>query len=74
LPLRWLQEQGDEVVELRDCCELNLRDDAGPALTELPGEHCFTLGPVEQRLREQAQSAGAQERVALRSLFRVRAP
>jgi len=70
LPLRWLEERGDELVELRDCCELNFADDSGASLTELPEEQCFTLGPVEQRLREEAEQASAAERVALRSLFR----
>jgi Fe-S-cluster containining protein len=64
LPLRWLEEDNGEVVELRDICELNLVD-----ASELPETHCFTLGPVEQRLREQAEQAGATERIALRSLF-----
>ena len=69
LPLRWIEEQDEELVELRDCCELNLQD-AGTPLTELPAEQCFTLGPVEQRLREQAEAAQADTRVPLRSLFR----
>jgi hypothetical protein len=71
LPLRWLEERGEELVELRDLCALNLGDDRGATpLTELAAEHCFTLGPVEQRLREQAALAGAAERIPLRSLFR----
>lgn len=70
LPLRWVEEEAGEVVELRDCCELNLQDDGAP-LTELPAEACFTLGPVEQRLREQAEQAGAAERIPLRSLFKA---
>jgi len=69
LPLRWIEERAEELVELRDCCELNL-DDAGVPLTELPAEACFTLGPVEERLHEQAEHAQAGARVALRSLFK----
>jgi uncharacterized protein len=69
LPLRWLEERANEVVELRDCCELNL-DDAGVPLTELPADACFTLGSVEHRLREQAEQAQAGTRTPLRSLFK----
>jgi Fe-S-cluster containining protein len=69
LPLRWIEEQDEDLVELRDCCELNLQDDGTP-LTELPAEQCFTLGPVEVRLREQAEQAQADARIALRSLFK----
>lgn len=69
LPLRWLEEQGGEVVELRDICELNFVDAGEAPLGELPAEHCFTLGPVERRLREQAEQVNAAERIALRSLF-----
>ena len=69
LPLRWLEEQHDEVVELRDICELNFVDEHETPLAALPAAQCFTLGPVEQRLREQAEQAGAAERIPLRSLF-----
>jgi hypothetical protein len=69
LPLRWLEERDDEVVELRDTCELNFVDPHEPLAT-LPAEHCFTLGPVEQRLREQAERANASERIPLRSLWK----
>lgn len=70
LPLRWIEEEHEELVELRDCCPLNFQDEGVP-LTELSAEQCFTLGPVEQRLREQAEGAGAAERIALRSLFKA---
>lgn len=78
LPLRWLEERNGEVVELRDICELNFVDARAPLndrpvhdtpLGALPAEHCFTLGPVEQRLREQAEQSGAAERIPMRSLF-----
>ena len=69
LPLRWVEEQHGIDVELRDICPLNLGEPDATPLTELPPEHCFTLGPVEERLREQAEQAGAAERVSLRSLF-----
>ena len=68
---------GDERDEGEGRDEGNERDERGDArvtpLTQLPAEHCFTLGPVEQRLREQAEQAGAADRIALRSLFE-RAP
>jgi hypothetical protein len=70
LPLRWLDEDGEgETVERRDICPLN---EAGPALTELPADACWTLGEIEARLAalQSAQDGGALRRVALRSLFR----
>jgi hypothetical protein len=70
LPLRWLEERDGEVVELRDTCELNFVDPDPTPLSVLSAEHCFTLGPVEQRLREQAERANASERVPLRSLWK----
>jgi Fe-S-cluster containining protein len=69
LPLRWLEEQGGEVVELRDICELNFVDARETPLAHLSETQCFTLGPVEQRLRDQAEHASAAERIPLRSLF-----
>jgi hypothetical protein len=69
LPLRWAEERDGEPVELRDIGPLNLGEPTATPLTELPPEHCFTLGPVEERLRQQAEHAGAAERVSLRSLF-----
>jgi hypothetical protein len=70
LPLRWLEAgtRDEEVVERRDICPLN---EAGEPLETLrPGE-CWTLGPVEQRLRrlQVAERGGAGRRVALRDLF-----
>ena len=66
LPLRWLEKQEGRVVELRDICELNSE---GPPITDLSAEQCFTLGPVEERLRALAGEAGADQRIALRKLF-----
>jgi Fe-S-cluster containining protein len=66
LPLRWLEEREGQVVELRDICELNSE---GPPITELSVEQCFTLGPIEERLRDLARAAGAGQRIALRALF-----
>ncbi|MDB4996191.1 MAG: hypothetical protein JWM74_3623, partial [Myxococcaceae bacterium] len=47
LPLRWLDEDDGQVVELRDICPLN---EAGEPIEELAAEDCWTLGPVEERL------------------------
>jgi Fe-S-cluster containining protein len=69
LPLRWVEASNDEVVEQRDVCELNFVDEQ-ETLVALPAAQCFTLGPVEERLREQAEQANATERIPLRSLFR----
>ena len=70
-PLRWLEEvgEGDEIVEARDICPLNL---PGPPLETLPEDACWLLGPVEERLAalQHALDGGAGRRVALRSLFR----
>jgi len=69
LPLRWFEEdERDEIVEQRDICPLNL---AGPALSALPDEAVWLIGPFEERLAElQArEDGGAMKRVALRDLF-----
>lgn len=69
LPLRWLEERpGEGGVERRDICPLN---EAGEPLEALRPEACWTLGPVEARLRRLAAEAGggALRRVVLRDLF-----
>jgi Fe-S-cluster containining protein len=69
LPLRWAEEEGDEVVERRDICPLNA---GGPSLATLPAETMWTLGPVERRLAAaQAQYDDPETRVPLRALFRT---
>ncbi len=69
LPLRWLEEgPSGESIELRDICPLN---EDGPPIEELPAEHCWTIGPVEQRLTQLQSGRASMSRVALRSLFRV---
>ena len=69
LPLRWLEEAaGDAIVERRDICPLN---EAGEPIEGLRSDDCWTLGPVEDRLRrlQEAQDGGAGRRVTLRGLF-----
>ena len=69
LPLRWLEEgPGGEIVERRDICPLN---EEGEPIETLPSDDCWTLGPVEGRLRElqAARDGGVGRRVTLRSLF-----
>ncbi len=68
LPLRWLDEEEGEVVERRDICELNDAPGPWPDLTDIPAGDCWTLGPVEAKLRELQGEELA--RVPLRSLFR----
>lgn len=65
LPLRWLGAQG----ERRDICPLNERPEE--PVEDLPSEDCWTLGPVEDALRQiQGRlDGGALKRVSLRSLF-----
>jgi Fe-S-cluster containining protein len=70
LPLRWLEEGEDwDFVERRDICPLNAE---GPALETLEEQHCWSIGPVEDRLAfaQEALDGGALRRVALRGLFR----
>jgi len=74
LPLRWLEERGDGVVEHRDICPLNA---AGEPVEALAEDDCWTLGPFEGRLAalQASSDGGAGRRVALRSLFaRSRGP
>ena len=69
LPLRWLEREEDgELAEVRDVCPLNAE---GPPLEELEADHCWTVGPFEERLaqRQASVDGGEGERVALRSLF-----
>ncbi len=63
LPLRWLDEQGGETVELRDICPLN---ETAEPVEALPEADCFTLGPFEEELARLATTA---LRVPLRALF-----
>jgi hypothetical protein len=69
LPLRWIVEVEDGVVEHRDICELN---DPGPPITELEAEVCWTLGPAESKLYGLQRKRGSDRRVGLRALFRHR--
>ena len=69
LPLRWLEEgPGDEAVERRDICPLN---EEGEPLEALHPGDCWTIGPVEDRLRrlQETHDGGTGRRVPLRSLF-----
>ncbi len=63
LPLRWLDEDGDELVEYRDICPLN---EAGEPVEALAPSSCWSLGPFEERL---AAMQGDGRRVRLRDLF-----
>ena len=68
LPLRWLEEGEDEVLEYRDICELN---DKGMPLEELEPEVFWTLGESEGELAQMQFEAhgGEMTRVKLRELF-----
>lgn len=68
LPLRWFDQDGDEPIEFRDICELNIE---GPALEELDPETCWTIGHVESILQAlQMEHSGDLRRVSLRDIFR----
>lgn len=70
LPLRWFGEGPDgEPAEYRDVCEKNLT--GSPAVDEVPGDDCWTLGPTEGRLAELAErfQPGEPGRIRLRDLF-----
>ena len=70
LPLRWLDRPNGRTVEQRDICPLN--EVADSPLERIPAAQCWTLGPVEGRLREiQERHGSAGARVPLRSLFRA---
>ncbi len=66
LPLRWMEDTEDGVVERRDICALN---EPGPDIVALPPEACWTLGPAEAKLYAIQRQRGEADRVALRSLF-----
>ncbi len=67
LPLRWLEDRGGETVELRDICPLN---EAGEPLEAVRSDHCWTLGPFEERLaRLQIAASADARRTPLRALF-----
>jgi len=68
LPLRWLVFDSGDWTEFRDVCEVN--DDDFP-LETLAERDCFTLGPIEELLRElqAALASGQMTRVKLRDLF-----
>lgn len=71
LPLRWLEEvdeDEDEIVEMRDICPLN---EAGTPIEELDEEECWTIGPSEEDLAQLQLKFdnGNFTRVALRDLF-----
>ena len=69
LPLAWFEEHGDDVVQRRTICELNV---AGEPLEELDEDALWLVGPVELRLQQlQQRFGGDQARVALRDLFRT---
>jgi len=70
LPLRWLVEEDEDLLEYRDICPLN---EAGPPLEELSEEHCWTIGPSEGQLAELQRKSGgkAMRRVALRDIWNL---
>lgn len=69
LPLRWVEEHGDELEERRALCELNVP--GGPPPEALAEEDCWLLGPTELELRriQEEWDGGRGRRVALRALF-----
>jgi hypothetical protein len=71
LPLRWIEGDAAELVEVRDICPLNADGSQSPTLEELPAEACWPIGPFEARLRQRQamEDGGREERVALRGLF-----
>ncbi|MDQ4123294.1 MAG: YkgJ family cysteine cluster protein [Acidobacteriota bacterium] len=68
LPLRWLEENEDEIYELRDICPLN---EAGEAVEDLNEEDCWTIGETEANLSEMQfeKDRGEMRRIRLRDLF-----
>jgi len=76
LPLRWIERvlaaDGMEVFEYRDICPIN--DPGEPPVERMMPAHCWTIGPVEERLSmlQSRHPAGAGARIALRSLMQRR--
>jgi len=69
LPIRWLEEQQDTLVELRDICPLN---EEGQSIESLAESECWTIGPFEGQLAGiQECQYGSLRRVPLRQLFEV---
>ncbi len=69
LPLRWVEYESDgRMVEFRDICPLNSE---GTPVELLPDDHCWDIGPFEQKLADiQMQLRfGNLKRVRLRDLF-----
>jgi len=72
LPLRWIEDDpaGDAPVERRDICPEN---EAGPPITGLPADACWTLGPTEAALATLARRFDrTAARIPLRALFATR--
>jgi uncharacterized protein len=67
LPLRWIEGEGADAVELRDICPLN---EPGTPIVELSADECWTLGPTEERLGKlQLEHGKRSDRTRLRDLF-----
>lgn len=67
LPLRWLEELDEEIVEYRDICPLN---EDGEPIENLAEDKCWTIGGFEEKLAEiQFQFNEKMTRIALRELF-----
>ncbi len=67
LPLRWLEEIDNEIVEYRDICPLN---EEGEPIENLAQEKCWTIGEFESKLAGiQVQLDENMTRIALRDLF-----
>ena len=82
LPLRWLEVEDGQEVEIRDICPLNMVE---VPIEELPADDCWTLGPFEERLARlqlqarpspghsaESRHAVPSGRVLLRSLFSLK--
>lgn len=70
LPLRWFEVYHEqEIVEHRDICPLN---ETEQAIEALDAEECWTIGPVEDKLRELEEvfTQGQAKRINLRDLFK----
>lgn len=70
-PLRMLEEEDGELIELRDICELN---EEGEVLTDMSEKKFFFTTPFENKLAEIQFKAdvGNMKRVLLRDLFQTK--
>ncbi len=69
LPLRWIDDSGNEAVEMRDICPLNEKQ---IIVESLPQQQVWQIGPFESKLAalQYKYGKGKMKRVELKTLFK----